>query len=145
VQDRKPSKSETKVQVEQGVALLFDQILSSSMKRPERMIIKQETQTPANVSRHLKDRTLVWGIPHVAARQTLIDRKQLQEEDASCMTKDSREQCRTPLSPCTSRFLRHHSTFHTLSFRHELPSIAQKGIRTFLTIRSARGRELLTR
>jgi len=34
-----PSKSET-IQVEQGVALLFDRILSSSMKRPERMIIK---------------------------------------------------------------------------------------------------------
>jgi len=36
----KPPQQWEKVQVEQGVVLLlFDQILSSSMKRPERMII----------------------------------------------------------------------------------------------------------
>jgi len=63
-QDGKAPSSERKnIRWNRCCVVIFDRILSSSMKRPERMMIKvTKAQTPWNVSRHPKDRTLGMGV-----------------------------------------------------------------------------------
>ena len=131
-----------------GFGLLFDQILSSSMKRPERMIVKvtRNPNTRKRLETPERPHTGVWGILGVLPSSK-------HPSTASNYKKRMRPACdkglqramQNTLIPCTSHLFRLQSTFHTLPFRHELPSVAQMGIRAFVTIRFARGREPFTR